>query len=553
MEFASNPIVALLILLGVLVFGHELGHYLIGRLCGIAVEIFSIGFGPPILRWQRGETEYRISLLPLGGFVKFYGSVPSEPVPDSVKGREFYQSAPYKRMLTIAAGPVANLIIAVIAYTATGIGGIPHQRPIVGQILPGSAAAQAELRPRDLVSKINGKSILTWEEMLDTISDSPGKTLDLTIERNGEEIFRKITPEKQDFAPYPGAEKKSVGRVGVALGLVPNIGVATSMHSPVFKQSNLNIFKLRTATLNERNLPRIEFFSEFMDFVAIAGQVNSSGRLAIGISKLDSDDIVEVSVDLKGATDPNAVMDLLQISDAQLVIDELQSETSNSELLAGDKLMRFDGQIVENVFDLRKLLTDNKKESVPIEVLRGSNFETKEFVLNLTPREVQTPAGKEVVYMFPAAFLGQPIAPAPYIEHYSNIFSALGYGVRETYHMSGYLVKTIGNLITGDVPLASLGGPILIAKVASESAKRGWITFLTTLALISVNLAMINLLPVPVFDGGQLIVVGVEALRRRPLSEVAIENFQKIGFVMIVVLMFLATYNDVKRVWISKL
>ena len=119
--------------------------------------------------------------------------------------------------------------------------------------------------------------------------------------------------------------------------------------------------------------------------------------------------------------------------------------------------------------------------------------------------------------------------------------------------MSTFLVETIGNLISGEVPLGALGGPILIAKVASESAKHGMVTFLTTLALISVNLAMINLFPIPVFDGGQLLIVATEAIRRKPLSEIAIENFQKVGFVMILVLVFLATYNDVKRFWIAKL
>jgi regulator of sigma E protease len=149
--------------------------------------------------------------------------------------------------------------------------------------------------------------------------------------------------------------------------------------------------------------------------------------------------------------------------------------------------------------------------------------------------------------------MGSPIEPEPIYEVYKNPLSAISYGLKETAHQTGELAANVFELITGEVPLKALGGPMLIAKVAGESARRGWQTFLGSMALISINLGLLNLFPIPVLDGGQLVMMGVEGIRRRPLSEVAIENFQKIGFAMIMALVVLATYNDLSRFWKSML
>jgi regulator of sigma E protease len=166
---------------------------------------------------------------------------------------------------------------------------------------------------------------------------------------------------------------------------------------------------------------------------------------------------------------------------------------------------------------------------------------------------VQKPEGKATVYQLPVMFWGQPEDPPMLIEKYSNPFEALGYGVRETVAQTGELVKNVTSLITGDIPLKALGGPMLIAKVAGDSAKRGWQTFLGAMALISVNLGLLNLFPIPVLDGGQLVLMGVEGAKRGPLKEASIENFQKVGFAMILALVVLATYNDLSRFWKSML
>ena len=145
--------------------------------------------------------------------------------------------------------------------------------------------------------------------------------------------------------------------------------------------------------------------------------------------------------------------------------------------------------------------------------------------------------------------MGQAESPEPYIEKYDSFFSAASYGIKETAVNSGAIIGGIWGLITGTLPLKALGGPMLIAKVAGDAAEAGFQAFFTAMAIISINLGVLNLFPIPALDGGQLLLVGAEAVRRRPLNEAAIENFQKVGFVMIMALVVLATYNDLSRFW----
>ena len=145
------------------------------------------------------------------------------------------------------------------------------------------------------------------------------------------------------------------------------------------------------------------------------------------------------------------------------------------------------------------------------------------------------------------------IEPEPLVERYSNPFRAVAYGVRQTAVQTHELFGNVISLVSGEIPLKALGGPMLIAKVAGDSARRGWQTFIASMALISVNLGLLNLFPIPVLDGGQLVLMLVEGLKRRPLSEAALENFQKVGFTMVLALVVLATYNDLSRFWRSML
>jgi regulator of sigma E protease len=214
-------------------------------------------------------------------------------------------------------------------------------------------------------------------------------------------------------------------------------------------------------------------------------------------------------------------------------------------------LYKIEGKEVKDIFDLQYFLVENKSPSVNVSIIRGG--EEVKLDLKLREVEVQKAKGKDVFYAFPGKFMGERISPEPYVEKYDGFMSSLIYGTKRSLVMSMQIVGALVGLITGDVPLGALGGPMLIAKVAGESAALGLAAYLSTLAVISINLCMINLFPIPVLDGGQLVMLGAEAIKGRSLSEQAIENYQKVGFIMVMGLVLLSTYNDLGRFWASML
>ena len=165
MDFFAHPIVAIGLLLGILVLFHELGHFLVGKSFGIPVETFSIGFGPVIFGLKRGLTHYRVCLLPLGGYVKFYGSTRSETVPEFLKGKEFFSSSVPARICTIAAGPIANIILAILVFTSMAMYGVHQPPPTIGEIMPGSPAARAGLEFGDTILSIEGEQTRSWKDI----------------------------------------------------------------------------------------------------------------------------------------------------------------------------------------------------------------------------------------------------------------------------------------------------------------------------------------------------------------------------------------------------
>lgn len=555
-EFLSHPLPAVIIMLGLLVFVHELGHYLVGRWAGIAVETFSIGFGPKILGWRSAGTEFRLSWLPLGGFVKFAGAHPSEDVPDGLRGIPFRNAPLYKRALTIFAGPLANFLLAMVVYFVLAKAGIPHPPAIIGEVLENSAAAAAGVQAGDRVLAINGQNIKTWRDLEKTISSSPGKELSLLVERaGGEQVIIPLTPAEVSSQDLLGKAVR-IGRAGIALGRLPAIVAVTDPHSAAARaglKTGDRVVAIMTE-LQTWETPGAPELMQAIESVVAAGGASTVRLQVTNDTKPDSANAAVLFLDLAPARDlPNLpkgreAMRALGIDDAQLAVAE-GTETVAGVLQRGDVLTAWEGKPLASIFELREALMANQSPRVRVTVNR--QFKSLELDLELKPIEVQKPEGVATLYMLPAIFFAQPEEPAPVYERYDSLASAFVYGLRETGLQTVSLVENVVSLVTGQIPLKALGGPMLIAKVAGESARRGWQTFLSSMALISINLAVLNLLPIPVLDGGQLVLMAGEAILRRPLRESAIENFQKIGFAIVLAMVVLATYNDLSRFWKS--
>lgn len=562
-QVLQHPVIAVVFLIGILVFVHEFGHFIVGKIFGFGVETFSIGFGPRLFGFRHSGTDYRLSIIPLGGYVKFAGTVPSEPVVDRFKGQEMYKKPVWQRALMTFAGPFANLLLAAAAFSYLGAEGIKHEAPVVGQVRPGAVAEKIGLLPGDHVTSIAGQEINKWSELVELISGSSEKEIEIKWRRNGEVLSGRLVPESEEVENIKG-EKIKVGRIGISHGFLPSkIAV---VHESTAEKIGLKTGQKVVALSSEGTRKDVEKYYEFQEKL---GEFYNAGKRSVTFvleglkdnSGKHAEDFVVVPLEeLKSKNLPKnnfrlgqLISKQLGVHDTSLVVAEVNKEEGASEPLIkqSDFVEKIDGKEVSDIFDLQYFLVSNKKPVVGLTVTRDGKL--KEFDVPLNAIEVQKAKGKDIFYAFPGKFMGERIKPEPFVEKYDGLFSSIAFGIKRSLALSGQIVGALIGLITGDVPLGALGGPMLIAKVAGDSAALGLAAYLSTLAVISINLCMINLFPIPVLDGGQLVMLAAEAVKGSSLSEAAIENYQKIGFVMVMGLVLLSTYNDLGRFWASML
>ena len=351
----TTSIIAAIIVFGVLIFIHELGHFLVAKRVGVGVLTFSLGFGPKLVGRKIGETQYQIAAVPLGGFVKLIGENPEEEVKEEDRARSFSAQPVWKRGLIVGAGPFSNLFFAALLFSIINLFGIPYLPAKVGTVNPDFPADRAGLQKGDLILSIDGKDLSTWDELSKIIRGSQGEELLITFKRDDKTIQARIAPQ---------ASK------------------------------------------------------------------------------------------------------------------------------------------VKNLF--------------------GEEVNT--FVIGITPSE-------DVMI--------REVGP----------LAAIGKGFGQTWQGIELTVVTIVKLIGRVIPAKTIGGPILIAQLAGEQAKRGLISLMIYMAILSINLGVINLFPIPILDGGHFLFLGLEALLRRPISIKKMEIAQQIGLILIILLMVFAFYNDLIRIF----
>lgn len=557
MELLSHPVVSVVILLGVLVFVHEAGHFLVGKAFGIAVESFSIGFGPQLISLRRKETVYRIGILPLGGYVKFYGSTRSEPVPEHIKGREFYKASLIGRIATVSAGPLANFILAIGIFTGLVMYGIQSPPAVVGQVMAGSPAENAGLEFGDRVTRIDGEEIRSWKDLSRAIESLPGESIAIEVDRNGVQVPLTIVPDTVDDSEL-GKQK---GRIGISPLMVPNTITITDLDGPAGAAGWVTGMRVISAQLDRSEPVEIRYWPELSKIIdkakidpsiqtLILKAVKDEKKIGEGEKKkgasVSEPLVLSIPVDKLRGVGMEAA---LGFTDSQLTIEALTDKAKglSFDLKPGDHIESWNGKEFSQLVELGQVLADYAKATASVSIIRDGLPVQKE--LALAPVELQKAEGKVTRYSLPVSFLGALEKPELVTEQYSNPFKALVYGFNETSYAIEMIAVSVAGLFTGQMPLNALGGPIAIAKVASDSAKLGLQTFLFSMAWLSVNLGLLNLFPIPVLDGGQLVLLFAEGVKRRPISEVVVENYQKIGFVMVLALIIMATYNDLGRFW----
>ena len=435
-----TTLVAFLFVLGVLIFVHELGHFLAARRHGVRVLVFSLGFGPKILRYKRGDTEYCISAIPLGGYVKMAGENPEDP--RSGQPDEFLSKTKWQRFQILFAGPAMNILLAVVVTAfVLGVQGVRvpiflDEPAIIGAVVPGSPAEQAGLEPGDRIITIAGDQIATWKDLELAIGlRRPNRDIAVTVLRDGEPLTVTVRPVAE-------------GRYEVS-----DIGVQPRANPQIVR--------------------------------VLAGE-----------------------------------------------------RAEQAGLEAGDVILAVDGVPMVTRDQLISVISRSGGKTIQLTVLRDGREQT----VSATPEQ----RGDR-------GWLGVELQP-PTRSFKPGPFEAVKLSVERNIESSGIIFRTLGGLFTGETSVRQLQGPVGIAQLSGESAQEGFITLLSLMAMLSINLGILNLMPVPVLDGGHILIMALEGIARRDFSMQVKEKMLLAGFVVLMMLMVTVIYNDLTRIsWIERL
>ncbi len=440
-----------LVVLGVLVAFHELGHFLAARWVGVKVLKFSLGFGPKLFGRQIGETEYLLSAIPLGGYVKLFGEDETEATTQEDRARSFAHQCLWGKVLIVAAGPGFNFILAYFIFAGWLATGAPlfvptfqDLTPDIEAMVPGSPADTAGIQIGDHVSRVNGQTISTRTELFDAVAKSNGQALTLEIKRDGQVKTLTVTPTT---APGPHAAGQEPGYY-------------------------------------------------------------------LGVEET-----------------PPLVTSVMQGSPAM-----------KAGLQAGDRVINIEGQTIHTWSQMTGIVKENPSRRLQIEVLR----EGHRVSLTVTPSAEKTMVNGQSVEVGKIGISG----PGRSIMRSSTPLMSVYDGLGATWGWTELTAIGLYKMIVGDISSKNIGGPLTIANISGEAAAQGASSVVFLIAILSINLGVLNLLPIPILDGGHLLFFLIEGILRKPLGERQREIAQQAGLVLLVGVMIFAFWNDLERIFL---
>lgn len=437
--------------IALLVVFHELGHYWMARRCGVKVLRFSIGFGKVIYskRFSSAGTEWVISAIPLGGYVKMLDEREGEVAPEELP-YAFNRQPVLQRMAIVITGPLANFLLAIVLYWGLFVHGLPGLKPMLGEVPPGSPAAHAQIQPGETILSINGETVPSWQELRWTI-------LELSL-RHGE----------------------------------VRIEARSAQGEPLFHL--LDISGLEAKDLDGEFLDKLGLHPYRPVVLPVIGKVVEGGV------------------------------------------------AQRAGLREGDHILRANGVAVQRWGELVEMIRAHPGQTLRLDFQRGEMTSSMELV----PQGVDE-SGKKVGKIGAGPQVDDAAWQAMLIEVSYGPLEAFSRSLRKTWETSVITLKMLGKMVLGEVSMKNLSGPITIADYAGQSAETGLAAYLSFLALISISLGVLNLLPIPLLDGGHLLYYVAELVKGSPVSEQAWEIGQKIGIALLGTLMIFAIYNDINR------
>ncbi len=560
---ALSFVFAFVLMLGVLIFVHELGHFLVAKLFDVKVLKFSLGFGPAIgigrwrLAFTRGETEYVVAWFPLGGFVKMLGENPEDEVRapasagDAAEGiappepldpadipRAFNNKPAWQRLLVLFAGPGMNLLLPVVIFAGVLAAGMPRPEPVIGTIEPNSPAARAGLAVGDRVVAVGGEPVQWWDDVEDDLRARPGESVPIRVQRGAQTIDASLSLEDRAGMDAVGAPAQ-IGWAGLGHSrLAAVVGIPTA-NAPA------NATELRSgdrvvAVAGEA----VEDWVGFASRYAAA----SGGGVAVRVARLED-----------GRTEPRTLeltlpalgsADALGVVPATVLVAGTTpgSPAEEAGLRGGDLIVAVDGAPVGSFAAFSELVRASGGRALQIAYARAG--ERREIPVSPQLLEADTGLGiPEERYLIGITAHAASVQGAVGIDQETNPLVSVPRAAGMTAELTRTFLGGLKRLVSGDVSRKQLAGPIGIAEIAHNAFEQGWFAYLTTLILISINLAVLNLLPIPVLDGGQALLIAIEGVKRSPLSIRTREIVQQIGVTVMVMLMGLAFWNDLSRHW----
>lgn len=563
-------LVYFVILISSLIFVHELGHFLFAKAFGVKVITFSLGFGPKILRLSGRETEYCISLLPLGGYVKMLEESRSDLVLPEDRKRTFESLPLYKRVIVVLAGPMMNLVFPVLLYFSVFATEGPYAPPTVGVVLP-EHPAHGVLEPGDRIMAINGDPVGTFEEVKRIVEKSPGEKLHFTVFRDNTHVDLEVVAKEHKR----NLELDLTERYGT-IGIQPNppaavIGIR-SPESPAYR-AGLRTFDVVTFVAGQPIRRFMDLEKELQNVRAetvpvtymrpqpVPGALGGLADMAVYETG-----VVALTPNAQGATLVERTG--IELADLYAATVPPGSYLFKAGLRPGDRLLTLDGKILPAWSTFVDRLAAEPDLKHTIEFISARDGRERSGTFQVRREDYVSPQGERYSrYVLPcgswanmieqgkavcdASTVQQwlPLSLEERVEHPEPLRHALVRAVDETLAVTRFVAVGFVRLAQGRLSLEELSGPIAIYELAGQEGRKGTDYFIWVMALISINLGLLNLLPIPVLDGGHLLFFAIEGVMRRPIPMRVREVAHIFGMTVLLVLMGISFKNDVKKRW----